>query len=100
MCHYIYFLPGFLYDSFSHVLYPFEESSRFSNFFPRKLMLLFISFIFLKTTILTDSIIVHIAKIPKSQPPLQVVVWDGPHKGRLHARPKGRVSQALLLVRL
>ena len=36
----------------------------------------------------------------KSQPPLQVVVWVGPHKGRLHARPKGRVSQALLLVRL
>ena len=32
--------------------------------------------------------------------PLQVVVWVGPHKGRLHARPKGRVSQALLLVRL
>lgn len=38
--------------------------------------------------------------ITKSQPPLQVVVWVGPHKGRLHARPKGRVSQALLLVRL
>ena len=36
----------------------------------------------------------------KSQPPLQVVVWVGPHKGRLHARPKGRVSQALSLVRL
>ncbi len=27
--------------------------------------------------------------VAKSQPPLQVVVWDGPHKGRLHARPKG-----------
>ena len=39
-------------------------------------------------------------KIAKSQPPLQVVVWVGPHKGRLHARPKGRVSQALSLVRL
>ena len=38
--------------------------------------------------------------ISKSQPPLQVVVWVGPHKGRLHARPKGRVSQALSLVRL
>ena len=38
--------------------------------------------------------------VSKSQPPLQVVVWVGPHKGRLHARPKGRVSQALLLVRL
>lgn len=36
----------------------------------------------------------------KSQPPLQVVVWVGPHKGRLHARPKGRVSQTLSLVRL
>ena len=36
----------------------------------------------------------------KSQPPLQVVVWVGPHKGRLPARPKGRVSQALSLVRL
>ena len=36
----------------------------------------------------------------QAQPPLQVVVWVGPHKGRLHARPKGRVSQALLLVRL
>ena len=36
----------------------------------------------------------------KSLPPLQVVVWIGPNKGRLHARPKGRVSQALLLVRL
>ena len=36
----------------------------------------------------------------KSQPPLQVVVWVGPHKGQLHTRPKGRVSQALLLVRL
>ena len=39
-------------------------------------------------------------KILKSQPPLQVVVWVGPHKGRLHARPKGRASQALSLVRL
>lgn len=41
-----------------------------------------------------------LGNIFKSQPPLQVVVWVGPHKGRLHARPKGRVSQALLLVRL
>ena len=38
--------------------------------------------------------------LSQSKPPLQVVVWVGPHKGRLHARPKGRVSQALLLVRL
>lgn len=38
--------------------------------------------------------------LSKSQPPLQVVVWVGPHKGQLHTRPKGRVSQALLLVRL
>ena len=43
---------------------------------------------------------IELEKHSKSQPPLQVVVWIGPHKGQLHARPKGRVSQALLLVRL
>ena len=48
----------------------------------------------------TKKVVVSTTGGSKSQPPLQVVVWVGPHKGRLHARPKGRVSQALLLVRL
>ena len=53
-----------------------------------------------RKTRITEDILEEMLKETKSQPPLQVVVWVGPHKGRLHARPKGRVSQALLLVLL
>ena len=53
-----------------------------------------------RKTRITEDILEEMLKETKSQPPLQVVVWVGPHKGQLHTRPKGRVSQALLLVRL